>query len=144
MPITLNHYLTNISKIKNDLSEDQRYKVVELMLDVMAADKVLDAKENELIENKLLNIILLNTLVIKLLKTNLKKQVKLTAFYPTNRKKKIMIILDMQHLKMVAVVKVVLEVLVEQIFQIFLKISLEILEVEEEVEEEVQIIEVLI
>lgn len=39
-----------MSKIKKDLSEDQRYKVVELMLDVMAADSVLDEKENDLIE----------------------------------------------------------------------------------------------
>ena len=39
-----------MSKIKKDLSEDQRYKVVELMLDVMAADSILDEKENELIE----------------------------------------------------------------------------------------------
>ncbi len=39
-----------MSKIKNDLSDDQRYKVVELMLDVMAADSVLDEKENDLIE----------------------------------------------------------------------------------------------
>ena len=39
-----------MSKIKKDLSEDQRYKVVELMLDVMAADSILDEKENDLIE----------------------------------------------------------------------------------------------
>jgi len=39
-----------MSKIKKDLSIDQRYKVVELMLDVMAADSVLDEKENDLIE----------------------------------------------------------------------------------------------
>ena len=39
-----------MSKIKRDLSEDQRYKVVELMLDVMAADSILDEKENDLIE----------------------------------------------------------------------------------------------
>lgn len=39
-----------MSKIKSDLSEDQRYKVVELMLDVMAADSILDEKENDLIE----------------------------------------------------------------------------------------------
>lgn len=39
-----------MSKIKKDLSEDQRYKVVEVMLDVMAADSILDEKENDLIE----------------------------------------------------------------------------------------------
>jgi len=39
-----------MSKIKKDLSDDQRYKVVELMLDVMAADSILDEKENDLIE----------------------------------------------------------------------------------------------
>lgn len=51
------------SKIKNDLSEDQRYKVVELMLDVMAADKVLDAKENELIENTVRSLSLDNKII---------------------------------------------------------------------------------
>ena len=39
-----------MSKIKKELTDDQRYKVVELMLDVMAADSVLDEKENDLIE----------------------------------------------------------------------------------------------
>lgn len=51
------------SKIKNDLTEDQRYKVVELMLDVMAADKVLDAKENELIENTVRSLSLDNEII---------------------------------------------------------------------------------
>lgn len=51
------------SKIKNDLSDDQRYKVVELMLDVMAADKVLDVKENELIENTVRSLSLDNEVI---------------------------------------------------------------------------------
>ena len=51
------------SKIKNDLSDDQRYKVVELMLDVMAADKVLAAKENELIENTVRSLSLDNEII---------------------------------------------------------------------------------
>ena len=65
-----------------------------------------------------------------------------------NQKKKTTITLDMLHLKMVAVVGVVLEVLVvlvEQISQIFSKIFLETLVVEaEEVQEEAQITEVQI
>ena len=39
-----------MSKIKKDLVLEQRYQAVELMLDVMAADSVLDEKENDLIE----------------------------------------------------------------------------------------------
>ena len=69
-------------------------------------------------------------------------------FYLTNQKKKIMIILDMQHLKMVVLVEVVLEAsedLVVQIFQIYLKIFLVILvEVVEEVLEKILITEVQI
>ena len=74
-------------------------------------------------------------LVIKLLKINLKKQVRPTVFFQTKAKKKIMIILVMPHLKMVVVAKevlVALEDLEDQIFPIFLKIFLVILEVEEE------------
>ena len=83
-----------------------------------------------------------------MLKTNLKKLVKLTGFCLINQKKKIMITLGTQPLKMVAVAKEVLVdlvVLAGQIFQIFLKIFLEILVVaEEDLEEKLQIIEVLI
>ena len=81
----------------------------------------------------------------KLLKINLKKQVKLTEYFLTNLRKKTMIILVTQHLKMVVAkgVLVGLEVSVVQTFQIFLKISLEILVVVEEevLEVEVPIIE---
>ena len=65
-----------------------------------------------------------------------------------NQKKKTTITLDMLHLKMAAVVEVVLvvlEVLVAQISLIFSKIFLETLVVEaEEVQEEAQITEVQI
>ena len=75
-----------------------------------------------------------------MLKTNLKKPVKLTESSQTKKKSKTMIILGMQPSKMVVEDKVAdLVVLVEQIFQIFLKISLEILEVEEDQETEVLI-----
>ena len=77
-----------------------------------------------------------------MLKTNLKKLVKLMEFFQTKKKSKTMIILGMQPSKMVVEDKVVvLVVLVEQIFQIFLKIFLEILEVEEDQETEAQITE---
>ena len=83
--------------------------------------------------------------MIKELKKSLKKQVKLTAFFLINLKKKITIILVKLPLKMVVVDKVdleVLEVLVVQIFQTYLRIFLATLAVEEEVqEEEAQIIE---
>jgi len=69
-------------------------------------------------------------------------------FSQTKAKKKIMIILDTLHLKMVVVAKEVLvglEDLEDQIFQTYLKIFLEILEVEEEeVIKEIQVIEVQI
>ena len=81
-------------------------------------------------------------------KKSLKKQVKLTAFFLINLKKKITIILVMLPLKMVVVDKVdleVLEVSVVQIFRTYLKIFLVTSVVEEEVlGEEVQIIEALI
>jgi len=70
------------------------------------------------------------------------------AFFLTKPKKIIMIILDMLHLKMVVVVKVVLEdlaVLMEQISLIYLKTSLVILVVEvEEATKEALAIEVQI
>ena len=82
-------------------------------------------------------------------KINLKKQVKLMVSFLINLKKKTTITLDMPLLKMVVVVKEVLEVLVDlvvQTFQIFLRIFLVILVVEEEEvhEDEAQIIEVQI
>ena len=61
-------------------------------------------------------------------KINSKKQVRLTEFYRISRKKKIMITLVTQHLKMVVedvVVLVALVDLVVQISQIFLKTFLE-------------------
>jgi hypothetical protein len=86
--------------------------------------------------------------VIKLPRINLKKLVKHMVFFLIKPKKIIMIILDMLPLKMVVVVKVVLEdleVLMEQISQIYLKTSLVILGAEaEEVIKEAQIIEVQI
>ena len=83
--------------------------------------------------------------MIKVLKTNLKKLAKLTEYFQINLKKKIMITLATQHLKMVVANVEALEVLVVQIFQIYLRISLGTLVVEvEEVQEEVQIIEGLI
>ena len=81
--------------------------------------------------------------MIKKLRITLKKLVKLTVFFLIIVKNKIMIILDMPHLKMAVADKVASEVSVEQIFQIFLKISLETLVVIETKVEEVQIIEVL-
>jgi hypothetical protein len=86
--------------------------------------------------------------VIKLQRINLKKLVKHTAFFLIKPKKIIMIILDMLPLKMVVVVKGVLEVLavlMGQISQISLRTSLVILVVEaEEVTKEVLAIEVQI
>ena len=69
------------------------------------------------------------------------------VFFPTNPKKRIMIILVTLHLKMVAeavVVLVALEVLVVQIFLIYLRTFLETLVEVDEVQEEVQTIEVQI
>ena len=67
---------------------------------------------------------------------------KLTEFFLIKIKKKTMITLDMQRLKMVVAVKVeglvVLEDLMDQIFQIYLRISLGILEEEEKIIEEIQ------
>ena len=81
-------------------------------------------------------------------KINLKKQVKLMVFFLINLKRKIMITLVMQLLKMVVVVKVGLEDLVDlvvQIFQTYLKISLENLVVVDVVQEDgILVIEVLI
>ena len=78
------------------------------------------------------------------LKKNLKKLVKLMAFFQIKKKNKITITLDMLLLKMVVVDQVVvLVVLVELILQIFLRIFLEILEEEDDQEAENQIIEVL-
>ena len=62
----------------------------------------------------------------KMLKINLKKLVKLMAFFLIKKKNKIMIILVMLHLKMVAEDQVVVLVAsAELISQIFLKIFLE-------------------
>jgi hypothetical protein len=81
----------------------------------------------------------------KMLKINLKKQVKLMEFSQIKKKNKIMITLDMRPLKMVEEDKVVvLVVLVVQIFQIFSKIFLVILGGGEDQEIEALTIEVQI
>ena len=81
---------------------------------------------------------------IRLLKKNLKKRQRHTTSFQTQKENKIMIILDMLHLKMEAVAEEVLATSTFQVTsQIYLKIFLVILvEVEEEVEN--QILEVLI
>jgi len=82
--------------------------------------------------------------VIQKLKKNLKKLVKLMAFFQIKKKSKTTIILVTLHLKTVVVDLVeVLVDLVEQIFQIFLRISLEILVVVEDQEIDDQITEAL-
>ena len=78
-----------------------------------------------------------------MLKTNLKKLAKHTAFYQIKKKNKTMIILAMLHLK-VEVVEDKVVVLVGLIFQIFLKIFLEILVVDNQGGEEKPTIEALI
>ena len=77
-------------------------------------------------------------------KKSLKKPVKPTEYFQTEKKNKTMITLVMQLLKMVVVDLVEdLVVSVEQIFQTYLRIFLEILEEAEDQEVENQIIEVL-
>ena len=78
--------------------------------------------------------------MIKLLKKNLKKPPKLITYYLTLNVNKTMIILDMQHLKMVVAEERVLVTLISLvIFQIFLRIFLEkgLVEVVEEIGDQI-------
>ena len=78
----------------------------------------------------LLNIIPIKTLAIKLLKRNLKKQVKLIVFFQMTIKKKIMINLVTQLLRVEVEVVKGLVVLIHLLFLTFLKTFLEIFQMD--------------
>ena len=82
----------------------------------------------------------------KLLKKNLKRQVKLITYYLTTKEKQIMISLDMRLFKARVDREVLVTLIFLHLFLIFSKMFLEILvlEVLEDQEEEDRVIEVMI